>query len=115
LAKAARLALHTEDALDNISWSAYHAIQQTTFNRPAITALLPLFLENAHTIAMIKHGMLAIKKAINHVNNDQTPVIALDQPLYALGKVIQWSNPDEFGEAHFVLLLGALRWRHGKL
>ena len=39
-----------------VSWSAYHAsIQRTEIPPAAVNALLPLFLENAHSVAMIKH------------------------------------------------------------
>ena len=64
-----------------ISWSAYHAdMQQVIIPPPAINALLPLFLDNAHSVAMIWHSMDVIKAAIQHLNPGQTPVLAADQP-----------------------------------
>ena len=75
-----------------ISWSAYHAdMQQAIIPPPAINALLPLFLDNAHSVAMIRHSMDVIKAAIQHLNSGQTPVLTADQPLYALAKEI-WPN-----------------------
>ena len=74
---------------DNISWTAFHANLIYTYSEPAITTLLPLFTETAHSVAMIKHGMSVIKQAVGHLNTDQIPVIALDQPLFATGKLIQ--------------------------
>ena len=65
-----------------ISWSAYHAdMQQAIIPPPAINALLPLFLDNAHSVAMIQHSMDVIKAAIQDLNPGQTPVLAADQPL----------------------------------
>ena len=46
---------------------------------------------------------------LNHVNPGQTPVIALDQPLFALGKLIQWNWPSTHGEKKFILMFGGLR------
>ena len=66
-----------------------------------------MFVENAHSLAMIAHSMCVIKSAVQHVNLLQTPVIALDQPLFALAKQIQWTLP-EFSEAQFVIMLGGL-------
>ena len=101
-----------KDSLDNnefISWAAYHASQKPQVPEPvSIGALLPLFYENAHTVAMIKHGMNVIKKAIHHVNPEQIPVMAVDQPLYSLAKQVQWTWPDEFGEDKYLIMFGGL-------
>ena len=70
--------------------------------------MLPLFDDIAHTVAMIKHGMECIRKAVHKLNGKQTPVIAFDQPLYALAKLIQWTHQKAFGENQFVLLFGGL-------
>ena len=92
-----------------ISWAAFHACHQpATAYVPAVISLLPMFYENAHSIAMILHAMNMIKAAVNHVNPGQTPVITLDQPLFALGKLIQWSWPSTHCEKKFVLILGGL-------
>ena len=72
----------------NISWSAYLASQQETVPRPpALVALLPLFRDNAHSVAMIKHGMNIIRSATNHLNSGQATVMSVDQPLYAITKI----------------------------
>ena len=36
---------------------------------------------------MVKHGMDIIKQITNHVNPRQTPVLTVDQPLYAIAKI----------------------------
>ena len=96
------------DAKDYVSWAAYRASQASlTSYKPAIITLLPMFVENAHSLTMIAHSMRIIKAAVQHVNAGQTPVIALDQPLFALAKQIQWILP-EFSEQNIVVNLGGL-------
>lgn len=43
-----------------------------------------------------------------HVNPAQVPVIAFDQPLFALAKQIQWEMQNTHGEDHLVVMFGAL-------
>ena len=94
---------------DFISWAAFHTCcQPTTAYVPVVISLLPMFYENAHSIVMILHAMNVIKAAVNHVNPGQTPVIVLDQPLFALGKLIQWNWPSTHGGKKFILMLGGL-------
>ena len=52
------------------------------------SSLLPLLAEAAHSIAMIKHGITAAMKAVEHLNQGQTAVIAFDQPIFGLAKEI---------------------------
>ena len=82
---------------ENISWAAYHAHKLSQSTRPTdVTALLPLFHESAHTVAMIKHSMDVIVSAVQHINPGQTPVIAVDQPLFTIAKEIQWKWPEKY-------------------
>ena len=94
---------------DCIVWAAYHSSkQQVEKNPPALSALLPLFYEKAATPAMIKHGMDVLKQAITFLNPPQIPVIALDQPLFALAKMVQWKWPESYGEQKYVVMFGGL-------
>ena len=74
----------------------------------AISSLLPLFYDPAHSEAMIHHSMDVVKRAVHILNPDQVPVITLDQPLYAISKRIQWTWPMTHGEDHFIVLFGGL-------
>jgi len=49
-----------------------------------------------------------IKKSVAFLNPGQVPVIAADQPLYALAKQIQWHWPEKYGEDKFVIMFGGL-------
>jgi len=46
-------------------------------------ALLPLF---GNTISVVSHAMNIVKLAVHHLNPQQVPIIAADQPVYAVGK-----------------------------
>ena len=94
------------DSDTNISWSAHFASLQDHVPRPpAITGLLPLFRDSAHSLAMVKHGMNIIRNATQLVHPGQCPVLTVDQPLYAIAKRIQWSWSNEYGEDKYVLEL----------
>jgi len=47
---------------------------------------------------MVKHSLSVIKNAIETLNS---PVIAFDQPLYALGKRIRWKWPEDYGKDRY--------------
>ena len=77
--------------------------------RPRATVgVFPIFYEKASTMAMQKHSMLVVKKAIEFVNPGQVPVIEGDCPLYAQQKKCQWGYPDEVGESKMVCFMGFL-------
>ncbi len=56
---------------------------------------------------MVKHGMNIIQQITVRVNPGQIPVLTVDQPLYAIAKRIQWKWPADYGETHYVVLMGA--------
>ena len=51
--------------------------------------------------------MSKIRDTVAFLNPGQIPVVAVDQPLYALAKQIQWQWP-EYGEDEFVLMFRGL-------
>ena len=65
---------------DNASWAAFHVSRQSQEGRVICpTALLPLFLNSAHTVAMIRHSIDIVTKAVNRLNPGQTPAVTFDQ------------------------------------
>ena len=97
-----------DDSLDT-SWFAFHASRQTPGIRATCsTILLPLFQESAHTVAMIKHSLDVISKAVEHLNPGQSLVVTFDQPLYVLAKQIQFRWPEKYGEDKLVVIFGGL-------
>lgn len=57
---------------------------------------------------MILHAIKLVKDAIEYINPGQTPLIEMDQPLYALAKQIQWERPRAYGESSYVVMMGGL-------
>ena len=94
-----------------ISWSVHHSNRcgsEDTDTKPAISSLLPLFPDQAKSAAMICHSLNIIKASVNHFNPGQIPVVAMDQPLYAVAKQIQWNFPEKYGEKQFVIMFDSL-------
>ena len=56
---------------------------------------------------LIRHSMDVIKRAVEHLNPGQVPVLTVDQPLFAIAKIIQWNWPESYGEDKFVVLLSS--------
>ena len=91
---------------DYLSWAAYHASRQLPELRKVCNiTLLPLFKEHANTPAMICHSMKVLKCTTEYLNPRQTPVLTVDQPLYALAKKIQWEIGGDLAEDRFVAML----------
>ena len=94
---------------ENVSWAAFHAATQPPITKPtAINALLPMFHEKARTHATILHAMEIVENAAKWFDERQTPIIAMDQPLYALAKEIQWSSSTPYTDENYVVVLGGL-------
>ena len=92
-----------------ISWGAYHAIKLDIPSEPnTLSHPLPIFMESANNPRTLYHCMNVIRTATEFLNPGQTPVIAVDQPLYIICKLLQWNFPDTHGEDKFVILLGGL-------
>ena len=93
-----------------VTFSGFHSHgQQAEYIRPRdIVGIFPIFEEKASTMAMQKHAMLVVKKAVDFINPGQIPVIVGDCPLYAQQKKCQWVYPDEVGETRMVSFMGLL-------
>ncbi|XP_014665303.1 PREDICTED: uncharacterized protein LOC106807485 [Priapulus caudatus] len=82
--------------------------QHTEDIKPRATVgVFPIFYEKASSMAMQKHSMFVVKRAIEFVNPGQVAVIG-DCPLYAQQKKCQWRYPDQVGESMMVCFMGML-------
>ena len=68
---------------------------------PSLTALP--FEEQSKSVAMTRHSMNMIKASVDMLNPGQSPVVAFDQPLYAIAKQIQWNMAEKI-----VIMFGGL-------
>ena len=75
----------------------------------AVIGGFQLFPDKATSVPMVKHAMHVVKDDIQFLSPGQTPVLGMNQPIYAIGKLIQWKwcNTD-LSEDTFVLMLGSL-------
>ena len=69
---------------------------------------MPLFYEIVASAAMVKHGMDLQHQATEFLNPGQILVTAVDAPLYAIAKLVQWELPDTHGEDKYVIMMGGL-------
>ena len=75
----------------------------------AVIGVLPLFPDKAASVPMVKHAMHIVKDDTQFLSPGQTPVLGMDQPIYAFGKLIQWKSCNtDLSEDTFVLMLGSL-------
>ncbi|KAK6187414.1 hypothetical protein SNE40_005450 [Patella caerulea] len=96
-------------ATDNASWAAYHASRhEDSPTAQTNVSLLPFFREKSTSVAMISHIMNNNAAATQFLNPGQTPVLTMDQPLYAVAKQLQWRFPNVYGEDKYVIILGGL-------
>ncbi|KAG1672156.1 hypothetical protein GQR58_016107 [Nymphon striatum] len=70
--------------------------------------MLSLFSEKADNPAMVKHGLDLLKTLTDFLNPGQTPVLACDCPIFAIGKRILWKFPELYDEDKFIILFGGL-------
>ena len=70
---------------DCLFWASFCTNKECSLALGKVTiALMPLFLDSAHSVTMLKHHMITSKKAIQCLSSDQVLVIVMNQPLYAL-------------------------------
>ena len=67
-----------------------------------------MWRETSKSPAMIKHALMVITKAIESLNPGQVPVVAFDQPLYAIAKLLQWHYVNLCSKENFVVMMGSL-------
>ena len=97
---------------NRLSWSAFHARrEQSTVvkaQQKSLSTLLPLLKESVTSTAMVRHTMKIVQLILQEVNPGQVAVVTGDQPVYALGKQVQWHYPDSYGEEKLVMMMGSL-------
>ena len=107
------LSMDTQEAV-SISWPAHHAAKKRQPKlEKSLSAMMSLFQESAHSVAIIKHSMDVAKATTNFLNPGQVPVVAADQPLFAIAKQVQWKWPSLYGDV--VVMFGGLHLEMGAL
>ncbi|CAG2252228.1 unnamed protein product [Mytilus edulis] len=81
----------------NISWSAYHAADLPEGNKlPAVSALLPLFHEQAKSVAMIRHSLNIIQSFRNDIVSLYDVIDDLGNPFLETVNTIESLGQEQF-------------------
>ena len=85
-------AIKTDEPNKRVSFSAFFSTvaEQPTFK--TMSTLLPLLEESINSPAMVRHCINIIKELVEHLNPQQMIMITADQPVYAIGKQVQWAH-----------------------
>ena len=60
------------------------------------STLMPLLDESVNSAAMVRHCMNIIEELASHLNPGQVTIITGDQPVYAIGKQVNWMFPERY-------------------
>lgn len=91
-----------------LSWSGFNSNNDSFIGPKTISSLLPIINESINSTAMVRHTIDLMRKVVNLANPGQVAVLTGDQPVYTLGKQIQWLYPSEYGEDSLVMMMGPL-------
>ena len=94
------------DLSKRYSFSAYYSQQmrRQEFTFKTQEALLPVLFESVNSPAMVRHCMEVIQQITLHMNPTQKQVfITGDQPVYALGKRLQWMYQCQFSNIFWMM------------
>ena len=89
-----------------MTWAGFNSslVGEDSIKSRAVIGGLPLFPDKTTSVPMVKHAMHEVKDDSPFLSPGQTPVLGMDQLIYAIGKLIQWKwcNTDL---GHFILSL----------
>ena len=98
-----------EEKVDHkVNWLSYYANWETGPTTKAHSTIIPLLQDEIATHGMVRHIMDIIKEVHRALHPNQLPVITADQPVYALGKKVQWLYPDIYGEDKGLMMMDPL-------
>lgn len=98
--------LMNENQEERISFSSYFSKECSSRMPTTISSLLPLLNESINSTAMVRHCIEVIQRTTRYLNADQKVLITADQPVYALGKQVQWMYNERY--MNVVWLMGPL-------
>ena len=91
---------------DRPSFSRFYSRHSSSKSPVSINQLFPILPESINTPVTVRHCGKTIVKLTEKFNPGQVPVLTADQPVYALGKQVQWLYPNEFG--NIIWMMGPL-------
>ena len=100
--------LDDEEMLRRCNQASFCASQVQDPGIKCSSVMLPLLQDKVATQGMVRHTMDVIDQVHKKLKLDQPLVITADQPVYVIGKQIQWLYPDEYGYQKVLLMMGPL-------
>ena len=100
--------LNDEELQHRCNWSSFFASQVNKRDSKCSSVMLPLLQDEIATHAMVRHTMDIIDRVHKSLKIDQPIIVTADQPVYAIGKQVQWLYPDEYGDCKVVMMMGPL-------
>ena len=70
--------------------------------------MLPLLQDEVATHDKVRHNMYIIEQVHQKLKLEQPLVITADEAIYAIGKQVQWLDPDEYCHHKVLLMMGPL-------
>ncbi|CAB4025239.1 hypothetical protein ROHU_037104 [Paramuricea clavata] len=93
-----------DDIKNRFSWSGFHSKKSAIRAIKTTSTLLPLLNESVNSTAMLRHTIGVVKQILLKINPQQPIVLTAYQPVYALGKQVQWMYPEFYGESNVVMM-----------
>ena len=96
--------LTTTDLSTKTSFIGFFAKDQQPKIEITRSALLPLhYSESVNSAAMVRHCVEITQKIIHRLNPGQITVLTADQPVYAIGKQVQWNYSERYGNVFWMM------------
>ena len=91
---------------DRINFASFFSARTQKEMPRTSSTLMPLLDDSINSSDIVRHRINLISKLINHLNPGQVAIITADQPVFAIGKQVEWRYPDKFKD--MVWMLGHL-------
>ena len=88
---------------DRVSFASFFAEKSCHKMPRTSSTLLPLLEESINSVTMVRHCINLFVNLTNHLNPGQVTVVTADQPVYALGKQVQWRFPETYKNTLWML------------
>ena len=107
-----------------ISFAAFFSANSSSAMQKSISTLLPILEDSINSTAMVRHCIEVVRNIINHLNPGQITVLTAEQPVYAVGKQMQWTYHEDHKDVTWLIdplhiemaLMNAIGiWIHGSV
>ena len=96
--------LDDEEMLHRCNWASFCASQVQNPGSKCSSMMLPLLQDEVATHRIVRQSAGITDQVHKKLKLDQLLAITADQPVYAIGKQVQWLYSDEYGD-HKVLMM----------